>query len=165
VRRPSAALFVWLISHQTAVLFSQNEPATNKQPIILFSQNKPASDTSHPPNEQLAGNHTSWAGVITTRIWPKHQVPRRYAGAVHVDPEFLQRRLADSCASTIYGSSPSECYILRSGVNLRPASKSLCTSCTTLDLVQLNFQQDTTANQPSCYIYSSLYPTKPPLYT
>jgi hypothetical protein len=46
------ALFVWLISHQPAVLFSQNKPATSNQPIVLFSQNKSAPAISHQPNEQ-----------------------------------------------------------------------------------------------------------------
>jgi hypothetical protein len=35
-------LFVWLISHQPAVLFSQNKPGITNQPAVLFSQNKPA---------------------------------------------------------------------------------------------------------------------------
>jgi hypothetical protein len=35
------ALFVWLISHQTAVFFSQNKPATSNQPAVLFFQSKP----------------------------------------------------------------------------------------------------------------------------
>jgi hypothetical protein len=46
------ALFVRLISHQPAVLFSQNKPATNNQPAVLFSQNKSAPAISHQPNEQ-----------------------------------------------------------------------------------------------------------------
>jgi hypothetical protein len=41
------ALFVWLISHQPALLFSQNKPATSNQPIVLFSQNKSAPTISH----------------------------------------------------------------------------------------------------------------------
>jgi hypothetical protein len=45
-------LFVWLISHQPAVLFSQNKPATNNQPTLLFSQNKSAPVISQQPNEQ-----------------------------------------------------------------------------------------------------------------
>jgi hypothetical protein len=45
-------LFVWLISHQPAVLFSQNKPNTSNQLAVLFSQNKSASDISHQPNEQ-----------------------------------------------------------------------------------------------------------------
>jgi hypothetical protein len=49
------ALFVWLISHQPAVLFSQNKPATINQPAVLFSQNKSAPAISHPPNDQLKG--------------------------------------------------------------------------------------------------------------
>jgi hypothetical protein len=46
------ALFVRLISHQPAVLFSQNKPATTNQPAVFFSQNKPAPAISHQPNEQ-----------------------------------------------------------------------------------------------------------------
>jgi hypothetical protein len=46
------ALFAWLISHQPAVLFSQNKSATSNQPTVLFSQNKPAPAISHQPNEQ-----------------------------------------------------------------------------------------------------------------
>jgi hypothetical protein len=38
----SLSLFARLISHQPAVLFSQNESATSNQPAVLFSQNKPA---------------------------------------------------------------------------------------------------------------------------
>jgi hypothetical protein len=45
-------LFVWLISHQPAVLFSQNKLATSNQPTVLFSQNKSAPAISHQPNEQ-----------------------------------------------------------------------------------------------------------------
>jgi hypothetical protein len=33
-------LFAWLISHQPAVLFSQNKPTTSNQPTVLFSHNK-----------------------------------------------------------------------------------------------------------------------------
>jgi hypothetical protein len=48
------SLFAWLISHQPAVLFSQNKQATNNQPTVLFSQNKPAPAISHQPTEQAA---------------------------------------------------------------------------------------------------------------
>jgi hypothetical protein len=48
----TSALFVWLISHQPAVLFSQNKSATNNQPAVLFSQNISAPAISHQPNEQ-----------------------------------------------------------------------------------------------------------------
>jgi hypothetical protein len=47
-------LFVRLISHQSAVLFSHNKPATSNQPAVLFSQNKSAPTISHQPNEQAA---------------------------------------------------------------------------------------------------------------
>jgi hypothetical protein len=46
------SLFAWLISHQPAVLFSQNKPATSNQPALLFSQNKPAPAINHQPTEQ-----------------------------------------------------------------------------------------------------------------
>jgi hypothetical protein len=50
------SLFARLISHQPAVLFSQNKPATSRnQPAVLFSQNKPASAISHQPTEQAHG--------------------------------------------------------------------------------------------------------------
>jgi hypothetical protein len=42
------SLFVWIISHQPAVLFSQNKPATGNEPTVLFSQNKSTSAISHP---------------------------------------------------------------------------------------------------------------------
>jgi hypothetical protein len=48
----TGALFAWLISHQPAVLFSHNKPATSNQPAVLFSQNKPAPAISHQPTEQ-----------------------------------------------------------------------------------------------------------------
>jgi hypothetical protein len=48
-------MFVWLISHQPTVIFSQNKPATNNQPAVLFSQNKPAPAISHQPNEHVVG--------------------------------------------------------------------------------------------------------------
>jgi hypothetical protein len=47
-------LFAWLISHQPAVLFSQNKSATDNQPAVLFSQNKPPPAFSHQPNGQAA---------------------------------------------------------------------------------------------------------------
>jgi hypothetical protein len=40
------ALFVWLISHQSVILFSQNKPITNNQRVVLFFQNKSAPATS-----------------------------------------------------------------------------------------------------------------------
>jgi hypothetical protein len=46
------ALFVWLISHQPIVLFSQNKLAISNQPAVLFSQNRPAPAISHQLNEQ-----------------------------------------------------------------------------------------------------------------
>jgi hypothetical protein len=77
---PACSLFVWLISHQPAVLFSQNKPATSNQPAVLFSQNKPATSNqpavlfsqnksapaiSHQPNEQADGVFKRRAALVT----------------------------------------------------------------------------------------------------
>jgi hypothetical protein len=53
-------VFVRLISHQPAVLFSQNKPDTSNQPTILFSQNKSAPAISHhtEKDEADAANNT-----------------------------------------------------------------------------------------------------------
>jgi hypothetical protein len=48
-------LFAWLISHQLAVFFSHNKPATSNQPVVFFSQKKSAPAISHQPNEQAGG--------------------------------------------------------------------------------------------------------------
>jgi hypothetical protein len=48
----TCALFACLISHQPAVLFSHNKPATSNQLAVLFSQNKPAPAIRHQPTEQ-----------------------------------------------------------------------------------------------------------------
>jgi hypothetical protein len=48
------SLFVRVISHQPAVLFSQNKPTTSNQPTVLFSHSKSAPAISHQPNEQAA---------------------------------------------------------------------------------------------------------------
>jgi hypothetical protein len=61
------ALFVWLISHQPTVFFSQNKPATSHQPAVLFSQNKSALAISHQPNEQADGQW--WACSLEERKW------------------------------------------------------------------------------------------------
>jgi hypothetical protein len=51
-----------LISHQPAVLFSHNKPATSNQPAVLFSQNKPAPAIIHQPTEQAAFYSTKLLG-------------------------------------------------------------------------------------------------------
>jgi hypothetical protein len=57
-------LFSWLISHQPAVLFSQNKPVITNQPVVLFSQNKPAPAISHQLNEQAV----SCLGLVLTGV-------------------------------------------------------------------------------------------------
>jgi hypothetical protein len=64
-----SALFVWLISHQPAVLFSHKQPATNNQPAILFSENKSAPAISHQPNEQA----TDHANFSHPKCCPPHR--------------------------------------------------------------------------------------------
>jgi hypothetical protein len=66
------SLFAWLISHQPAVLFSQNKSATSNQPVVLFSQNKPAtsqpnrlsmSSISHPEGTNDTSKVKPWIDV------------------------------------------------------------------------------------------------------
>jgi hypothetical protein len=45
-------MFALLISHQTAVLFTQNKLATSNLSAVFFSQNKSAPAISHLTNEQ-----------------------------------------------------------------------------------------------------------------
>jgi hypothetical protein len=54
--RITVALFIWLISHQPALLFSRTKPAASNQPTVLFSQIKSAPAISHQPNEQAVCN-------------------------------------------------------------------------------------------------------------
>jgi hypothetical protein len=68
------ALFVWLISHQPAVLFSQNKLAITNQPAVLFSQNKPAPAISHQPNEQAA-NSSKFFVVKTKKETTNAEIP------------------------------------------------------------------------------------------
>jgi ABC-type microcin C transport system duplicated ATPase subunit YejF len=51
----SCSMFVRLISHQLAVLFSQNKPVTSNQSTVLFSKNKSAPVISQQPNEYASG--------------------------------------------------------------------------------------------------------------
>jgi hypothetical protein len=67
----SDALFVWLISHQLAVLFSQNKPAITNQPAVFFSQNKPTPAISHQPNEQAVRSRCPTASQSAPKLqWP-----------------------------------------------------------------------------------------------
>jgi hypothetical protein len=73
-------LFAWLISHQPAVLFSQNKSATSNQPAVLFSQNKSAPAISHQPTEQAAYR---WMATIV-----KGTTARREMCVSGVDPKY-----------------------------------------------------------------------------
>jgi hypothetical protein len=59
------ALFAWLISHQTAVLFSHSKSVTSNQPAVLFSQNKPAPAISHQPTEQAGPDKSRYCRAGT----------------------------------------------------------------------------------------------------
>jgi hypothetical protein len=59
------ALFVWLTSHRSAVLFSRNKPViSNQSAVLFFSQNKPAPAISHQLNEQAACPEPQTANFI-----------------------------------------------------------------------------------------------------
>jgi hypothetical protein len=63
----TTGLFVWLISHQSAVFFSQNKPVMSNQPTILFSLNKSASAINNQPNEQAVYYPTLLRSLVTSR--------------------------------------------------------------------------------------------------
>jgi hypothetical protein len=66
------ALFVWLISHQPTLLFSQNKPAISNQPAILFSQK---NQHQHQPNEQAGASlRTFHGGRSTTALMKKTDI-------------------------------------------------------------------------------------------
>jgi hypothetical protein len=80
----TCALFAWLISHQPAVLFSQNKPVTSNQPAVLFSQNKPVTSNqpavlfsqnkpapaiSHQPTEQAVGYRSANGMALLNCFW------------------------------------------------------------------------------------------------
>jgi hypothetical protein len=48
------SLFVWFISHQPTVFFSQNKSATSNQYFSLTTNQHQPPTTSHQPNEQAA---------------------------------------------------------------------------------------------------------------
>jgi hypothetical protein len=93
------SLFAWLISYQSAVLFSRNKPATSNQSAVLFSPNKPAPAISHQPNEQAAYRalmkcrskvaQTYWSGVlahawILNRVQAESKTPKHSAECANI---------------------------------------------------------------------------------
>jgi hypothetical protein len=83
------ALFVWLISHQPTVLFSQNKPATSNQPAVLFSQNKPAPAISHQPNEQAEPHVQSSVALrsnnkLSFKFYGPYKILQRVGKVVHI---------------------------------------------------------------------------------
>jgi hypothetical protein len=71
---------VWLISHQPAVLFSHNKPATSNQPTVLFSHNKSAPTISHQPNERC---RPGWARRLSLHVTPSWVQDALAAAAQH----------------------------------------------------------------------------------
>jgi hypothetical protein len=85
-------LFVWLISHHSAVILSQNKSATSNQPAVLFSQNKSAPATSQ-TNRLPIGSARSASPSLAPWTWPHGPAAwpysasalggRRFHGAAH----------------------------------------------------------------------------------
>jgi hypothetical protein len=65
----ACALFVRLISHQPAVLFSQNKSAISNQPAVLFSQNKPAPAISQTNRLWSLKLSCEIAGDLRRNVW------------------------------------------------------------------------------------------------
>jgi hypothetical protein len=74
----SIALFVRLISHQPAVLFSQNKSATSNQSAVLFSHSKSAPARVH----LTGGNRPGYRGYRPYRPGPI-SVPAGYQPGVY----------------------------------------------------------------------------------
>jgi hypothetical protein len=72
----ASRLFVRPISHQLAVLFSQNKPATSNQPAVLFSQNKSASAISHHQGCRLAVADVHSALEKSNLLYPRPNINR-----------------------------------------------------------------------------------------
>jgi hypothetical protein len=89
----SCALFVWLISHQPAVLFFRNKSAINNQPTIFFSQNKSAPATSHQPNEQAGGKLIRRRRVQRKNLTSGRNSTTRYKALVLSAQERLAKQL------------------------------------------------------------------------
>jgi hypothetical protein len=96
----TCALFVWLISHQPTVLFSQNKPATSNQPAVLFSQDKPAPAISHQPNEQAIGL-IIFARRKANEVEPKSANPEKLRFLTKMGKETTQNVLQSNYDSTI----------------------------------------------------------------
>jgi hypothetical protein len=94
----TSTLFVWLISHQPAVLFSQNKPATSNEPTILFlSEQISISQTNMPRctscslglafkltravqllnQRRLTATCVGGGGTETTAFYSNHVLPTR----------------------------------------------------------------------------------------
>jgi hypothetical protein len=89
------ALFVLLISHQTAVLFSLFKPAISNQPAVLFSQSKPAPAISHQPNERAGNLHPYFQSNHRQRLIDKSKYPTACPA------QNIQGKILDTCAWSI----------------------------------------------------------------
>jgi hypothetical protein len=63
-REPKSALFAWLISHQPAVLFSRNKPASSNQAKVLFLSEQ--TSTSRQPPAIRTGRRRALLPATTT---------------------------------------------------------------------------------------------------
>jgi hypothetical protein len=94
-RGESTVLIAWLISHQPAILFSQNKPVTNNHPAVLLSRNKPTLATGYQP---LHGGVIGHRALTTCREQSSVSLARRGALAARPRPTARPRAVGRGSA-------------------------------------------------------------------
>jgi hypothetical protein len=89
----TCTLFVWLISHQPAVLFSQNKPVIDNQPIILSSQNKSTPVISHRPKRNMMLQASEQKATHAVTHARTHTARRRLASRIKSSKRQPENRL------------------------------------------------------------------------
>jgi 5-methylcytosine-specific restriction endonuclease McrA len=93
-------MFAWLISHQPAVLFSQNKPVTNNQPAVLYQpptisqQHFSLRTNQHQPSAKRTGcllpaGHC--VRIARTRTLPLSHRVYMYSLRFHIRSRLVQR--------------------------------------------------------------------------
>jgi hypothetical protein len=114
------ALFVWLISHQPAVFFSQNKSVISNQTTILFSQNKSAPAMNRMAARTIPTGH---GGRATIRghipppcVFPRESGARFIRRRVHASVRVRRPRAATRPAVAYRGRSASRRRACRSSL-------------------------------------------------
>jgi hypothetical protein len=93
--RDLVALFVWLISHRSALLFSRNKSTSSNQPAVLFSQNKSAPTRTNQHQHQYSSPWLRVWDPITNKQRQLPDLPLRW-----FQTDTLNWNAAVVCAAT-----------------------------------------------------------------